>query len=67
MRGDEIAQMYLQDDFSYVTRPVKELKNFTRASINAGETKKITFKISPVKLAFYNREMKRVVDPGHFR
>ena len=67
VRGDEVAQMYVRDEFSSVTRPVKELKDFARVSIEAGQTKTVTFKITPQKLQFYNREMKRVVEPGTFQ
>ena len=67
VRGDEIAQMYIRDEVSSVTRPIKELKDFTRISLEPNETKQITFKLTPSKLAFYNREMKRVVEPGMFQ
>ncbi len=67
VRGDEVAQMYIRDDVSSVTRPVKELKDFSRVSIDAGQTKTVTFKVTPAKLQFYNREMKRVVEPGTFQ
>jgi beta-glucosidase len=67
MRGDEIAQMYIRDEMSSVTRPVKELKDFARSSLAPNETKRVTFKITPSKLAFYNREMKRIVEPGTFQ
>jgi beta-glucosidase len=66
VRGDEVAQMYIRDEVSSVTRPVKELKDFARVSIEAGQTKTVTFKVTPAKLQFYNREMKRVVEPGTF-
>ncbi len=67
VRGDEVAQMYIRDEISSVTRPIKELKDFARISINPGETKTVTFNITPQKLSFYNREMKRVVEPGTFQ
>ncbi|NOT48657.1 MAG: beta-glucosidase [Acidobacteria bacterium] len=67
VRGDEVAQMYIRDDVSSVTRPLKELKDFARVSIEPGETKTVTFKITPQKLSLYNREMKRVVEPGTFQ
>ena len=67
VRGDEVAQMYIRDEVSSVTRPVKELKDFARISINPGETKKITFMITPAKLSLYDREMKRVVEAGTFQ
>jgi len=64
--GDEIAQMYLRDDVSSVTRPILELKDFARVSLAPGQTKTVTFTVTPAKLSFYNREMKRVVEPGTF-
>lgn len=67
VRGDEVAQMYLRDDVSSVTRPVKELKDFRRVSLEPNQTKTVTFKVTPAKLQFYNREMKRVVEPGTFQ
>jgi beta-glucosidase len=65
--GDEVAQMYLRDEISSVTRPIKELKDFSRISLTPGETKTVTFSITPEKLSFYNRKMKRVVEPGKFQ
>ncbi len=67
VRGDEVAQMYIRDEVSSVTRPVKELKDFARVSIEPGAMKTVTFTITPQKLQFYNREMKRVVEPGTFQ
>jgi len=67
VRGDEVAQMYIRDDYSSVTRPVKELKDFARVSIEPGQTKTVTFKVTPAKLSLINREMKRVVEPGTFQ
>jgi beta-glucosidase len=67
VRGDEIAQMYIRDEVSSVTRPVKELKDFARITLEPNETRQVTFRITPSKLAFYNREMKRVVEPGTFQ
>jgi beta-glucosidase len=65
-KGDEIVQLYIHDKISSVTRPIKELKDFSRISLNPGETKTITFTITPDKLEFYNIDMKRVVEPGDF-
>ncbi len=64
--GDEVAQLYIRDEVSSVTRPIKELKGFERITLNPGETKTVTFEINPEKLQFFNREMKRVVEPGMF-
>jgi beta-glucosidase len=65
--GDEVVQLYIRDEISSVTRPIKELKGFERVAIGAGETKTVTFSVGPEALRFYNREMKRVVEPGTFK
>jgi beta-glucosidase len=49
-----------------VTRPVKELKGFQKIALQPGESKTVTFTLKPDQLAFYNLEMKRVVEPGDF-
>jgi len=59
--------MYIHDEVSSVKRPTKELKDFARVSIEPGQTKTVTFQVTPAKLQFYNREMKRVVEPGKFQ
>ena len=64
--GDEIVQLYIRDMVSSVTRPLKELKDFARISLQPGETQTVRFRITPEKLALYNREMRRVVEPGMF-
>jgi beta-glucosidase len=64
--GEEIIQLYIRDKISSVTRPVKELKDFKRVLVKAGETKKITFIINSDKLKFYNNGMKEIVEPGEF-
>ena len=64
--GEEVAQLYVRDEVSSVTRPLKELKGFQRVNLAAGESKRVTFLITPEKLQFYDRQMKRVVEPGKF-
>jgi beta-glucosidase len=64
--GDEIVQLYIRDVLSTVTRPVRELRGFARISLKPGETRKVTFDITPEKLAFHNLDMKFVVEPGDF-
>ena len=59
-------QLYIRDDVSSVTRPMKELKGFERLSMKPGETRTVKFRIGPEALQFYNRKMKRVVEPGTF-
>ncbi|MEL6569869.1 MAG: glycoside hydrolase family 3 C-terminal domain-containing protein, partial [Pseudomonadota bacterium] len=64
--ADEVVQLYIRDEVSSVTRPVKELKGFQRVSLAPGETLTVTFEITPESLQFFNREMERVVEPGTF-
>lgn len=64
--GTEIVQLYIRDRFSSVTRPVKELKDFARITLKPGETRRVNFSITPDKLAFYDKKMKKVVEPGEF-
>jgi beta-glucosidase len=66
VKGDEIVQLYIHDVISFPTRPVKELKDFTRITLNPGETRKVTFLITPDKLEAYDENMKRRVQPGEF-
>jgi beta-glucosidase len=64
--GDEVVQLYIRDDISSVTRPVLELKAFRRVTLKPGEKRTVVFDIRPADLAFYNIDMKRVVEPGSF-
>ena len=64
--GEEVAQLYIRDNVSSVTRPVKELKGYQRVFLKAGETKKIKFTINSESLAFYDINMNYVVEPGTF-
>jgi beta-glucosidase len=66
LSGDEVAQLYIRDEVSSVTRPVKELRGFRRIHLNPGETKTIELPLGPKELSFLNREMRRVVEPGTF-
>jgi beta-glucosidase len=66
VRGDEVVQLYIRDEVSSVTRPVKELRGFRRISLNPGETQTVEFTLGPDELSFLNRDMHRVVEPGAF-
>jgi beta-glucosidase len=66
VRGDEVVQMYIRDKISSVTRPVKELKGFKRITLEPGQTETVTLSITPEHLAFYDIDMKYVVEPGEF-
>ena len=62
--GDEVVQLYVRDEFASIPRPVKELKGFKRLTLQAGESKKVTFSLAIEQMAFYDREMCLSVEPG---
>ncbi len=64
--GTEVVQMYIRDTVSSVTRPVKEMKGFEKVSLAPGQTKTVALDITPESLAFYDIDMKYVVEPGEF-
>jgi beta-glucosidase len=66
MAGDEVVQVYLRDNISTVTRPVKELVGFERVTLQPGETRNVEVTIRADAFAFWNRAMERVVEPGEF-
>ena len=66
MSGDEIVQLYICDKYSSVTRPIKELKGFKRVSLKQGESKVITFNLDKSDFAYYDSEMKYIVEAGEF-
>jgi beta-glucosidase len=65
--GDEVVQLYIRDMLSSVARPVLELKGFQRISLKAGESKEISFLITPEMLQMLNEKMQTVIEPGDFR
>ncbi len=65
--GDEVVQLYIRDVAASVTRPVKELKGFSRVRLSPGEKKTVEFTLTPELLGFYNREMRFAVELGKFK
>ncbi len=65
--GQEVVQLYIRDMVGSITRPVKELKGFQKIALKAGETKNVTFTITPNDLKFYNYDLKFVSEPGDFK
>jgi len=64
--GEEVVQLYIRDVVGSVTRPLKELKGFQKISLKAGESKTVSFSISPENLKFYNYNLKYDWEPGEF-
>ena len=65
--GDEVVQLYIRDLLSSVARPVMELKGFQRTHLNPGETKDVSFAITPEMLRMLDKDLKPIVEPGDFR
>ncbi len=63
---DEVVQLYIRDRFASISRPVKELKGFERIRLKAGESKTVSFNITPDMLKFYNSVLQFVLEPGDF-
>jgi beta-glucosidase len=65
--GKETVQLYIQDLVGSVVRPVKELKGFQQVVLKAGESKKISFKVTADMLRFYNDRLQYDYEPGDFK
>jgi beta-glucosidase len=64
--GEEVVQVYFRDEYSAITRPVKELVAYKRVFVEAGESVSVVFSIPLEALAYFNAEMKTVVETGDF-
>lgn len=65
-RATEIVQLYIRDIYASLARPVKELKGFRRVTLDPGESRDVTFTVTPDMLRFYNSELEYVWEPGEF-
>ncbi len=64
--GNEVAQLYVRDMVGSIGRPVKELKGFQKVFLKAGESRILTFTLTPADLAFYNSDLQLKAEPGDF-
>ena len=65
--GAEVVQLYIGDEQSSLPRPVKELKGFQKVSLNPGQTRTVTFEITPGMLHYYDDAKGAwVAEPGAF-
>ena len=65
--GFEVVQLYIQDMFGSITRPIKELKGFQKVFIKSGETKNVSFVIGPEQLSFFDENINFLVESGDFK
>lgn len=64
--GEDVVQLYIRDLVGSVVRPVKELKGFQKLFLKKGETKTITFALTPEDLKFYNNDTQFVNESGDY-
>jgi len=66
-KAAEVVQLYIKDIIASVSQPVMQLKGFQKITLNPGEEREISFKITPEMLKIYDKDMKHLVEPGDFR
>jgi len=66
-KGDEVVQLYLHDEYASVARPLLELKDFKRITLDPGESREVTFILPNRSFGFWNKDLKFVVEPGTFQ
>jgi beta-glucosidase len=64
--GTDVAQIYLHERDTTILQPVKKLEGFQRVTLNPGQTKTVTFTLTPQNLGYYDNTGKFVVQPGPF-
>jgi len=65
--GATVVQLYIRDEAASVVRPVKELKDFRKLTLQPGEEKRVSFTIDAKALQFYNAKLDQVAEPGQFQ
>ncbi|MGO1488094.1 MAG: glycoside hydrolase family 3 N-terminal domain-containing protein [Arachnia sp.] len=65
--GEEIVQIYARDLVASVTRPLRQLVAFTRVALEAGQSRSVAMRIPASRIAFSDRSMQRIVEPGDVR
>lgn len=65
--GDEVVQLYVTDMYASVKTRITELKDFTRIHLQPGESKIVSFELTPYDLSLLDEHMDRVVEKGAFK
>lgn len=65
--GEEVAQLYLRDEYASVVQPLKQLKHFKRFYLKRGEVREVKFVLSENDFTIIDRNLKTVVEPGAFQ
>lgn len=64
--GEEVVQLYITDPVASVARSVKDLKGFKKVRLAAGESREVSFRITPNELKFYNNQFRYDWESGEF-
>ena len=65
--GEEVAQLYLRDEYASVVQPLKQLKHFARFYLKRGEEREVKFILSEEDFSLVDRNLKSIVEPGTFQ
>lgn len=65
--GEEVAQLYVRDEYASIVPPIQQLKHFSRFYLKCGEEKEVKFILSEADFALINKDLKTVVEPGSFQ
>jgi len=66
-KGKEVVQLFISDLYASITPSVKRLRGFEKISLDAGETKTVTFSVRPRDIAFVNQQNKWMAEKGQFK
>jgi beta-glucosidase len=64
--GEETVQLYITEVAASVTRSVEDLRGFQKIKLKAGEKRKVSFRIMPQDLKFFNSRLDYDWEPGTF-
>jgi beta-glucosidase len=65
--GTETVQLYLQDRAASLVRPVKELKDYAKVTLKAGEKKTVRFRLPKEDMGFYDNSGNYLLEDGLFK
>jgi len=64
--GDEVAQLYLRDEFASTVQPIRQLKHFEKFFLKKGEERRVTFSVTEDDLSIVNQKLEKIVEDGAF-
>jgi beta-glucosidase len=64
--GEEVVELFVSDVQAGAPVPIRSLQGFRRVSLKAGQTKNVSFSLTPRQLSLIDFQNRRVVEPGVF-